>query len=111
MRILWTNLVVRTFRTPRSNLAGRRPAALLVRIAAVKEGGVIDGMVYIERGAHQTCHAIATLYSREPLALDLARVLLEGKATRLLQENVATALVAIAAESGRRRARPPRCRP
>jgi len=72
---------------------------------------LIDGMAYIGRGAHQTCHALATLYSREPLALDLARVLVEGKASRLLQENVATALVAIAVESGRRRVRPPRCRP
>lgn len=82
-----------------------------MRIAVAKGDGLIDGIVYIGSGAHPTCHALATLYSHEPLALDLARVLVKGKVSRLLQESVATALVAIAAETDRRRVRPPRCRP
>lgn len=100
--------MTQTLRTPRSNQAGRRPDALpLVRIA-VQRGGLIDSVVHIGSGARQTCHDFAALYRREPLALDLARMLVMGKASRLLQENVATALAAIATETGRQCARPPR---
>lgn len=103
--------MVRTSRTHRSSPADRRPAArVLVRIAAAKDG-LLDGTVYIGSGAHQSCHALAALYSHEPLVLDLARLLTGGGHSDYVRESAAAALVAIAEEPRRTTIRAPRRRP
>lgn len=68
-------------------------------------------MVYIGRGARQSCHALAALYSCEPLALDLARLLTENGHSDYVRESAAAALVAIAEELRRTTIRAPRRRP
>jgi len=98
--------VTGTSRTQRLHSASKKSAARpRVQIAIPKGGGLFDGTVYIGTKTHQTCHGIASLYSHEPLALDLARVMVQNKSSCLLRESVATALAAIAAETNR-----PRCR-
>ena len=68
-------------------------------------------MVYIGSGAHQSCHDLAALYRYEPLALDLARLLMGRGHSGFVRESAAAALVALAEAPSRTTTRAPRRRP